>query len=575
MPLPILQIKNLHVSFASEKNIIDAVRGINFSIAKGETIGIVGESGSGKSVTALAIMQLLSSEAISSGEIIYQNENGSEINLMTLSSKEKSNYRGNELSMIFQEPMTSLNPVISCGKQVAEMFIRHKKNNLSEAKDRTIEIFESVQLPRPQQIFDAYPHQLSGGQKQRVMIAMAMSCDPKILIADEPTTALDVTVQANILKLMKNLQEKNNTSLLFISHDLGVVAQIAKRIIVIYKGKIVEEGSVAEIFDNPKHPYSRGLLECRPPLNKRLKVLPIIHDFMIENNDGSISAITNSAVVSGNEITSEERKSVHSQMYSREPVLQVKNISVSFPIRKGIFGKTSDVVHAVDDVSFNVYPGETLGLAGESGCGKTTLALAILRLINSEKGNVLFRGKDIFSLEENELRKIRKHIQIVFQDPYSSLNPLMTIGKSILEPMQVNGLNPGNRKQKVFELLEMVNLKQEHYNRYPHEFSAGQRQRICIARALALQPEFLICDECVSSLDVSIQAQILNLLNQLKRDLGFSCIFISHDLSIVKFMSDRMIVMNEGKIVEIGDPDEIYLKPASLYTKKLIDAIPV
>jgi peptide/nickel transport system ATP-binding protein len=572
MPSPLLEINNLKVSFARGKSIVDAVKGISFSIDKGETIGIVGESGSGKSVTALSIMQILSHEAICTGEIILRKENDSAINLMKLSTIEKSNYRGNDISMIFQEPMTSLNPVISCGKQVAEMYIRHKKNNFNEARQKTIELFESVNLPRPQQVFNAYPHQLSGGQKQRVMIAMAMSCDPKILIADEPTTALDLTVQSNILKLMKNLQERKSTSLLFITHDLSVVAQIAKRVLVIFKGQIVEQGTVTEIFNNPQHPYTRGLLECRPPLNKRPRILPTIHDFMIENNDGVITAITNSVV--DNEIGNAERRSWHQQLYSREPVLQVKNMSVSFPVKKGVFGITSSVVQAVDDVSFDVYPGESLGLVGESGCGKTTLALAILRLIEAEKGKVVFLGKDLFSIEENELRKMRKHIQIIFQDPYSSLNPLMTVGQSILEPMQVYGLHPGNRKQKVYELLERVNLKQEHYDRYPHEFSAGQRQRICIARALALQPDFLICDECVSSLDVSVQAQILNLLNQLKRDLGFSCIFISHDLSVVKFMCDRMMVMHQGKIDEIGDPDIIYSNPLSPNTRNLIDAIP-
>ncbi len=571
---PLLEIKNLKVSFDTEDGIVHAVNDISFSVNKGETIGIVGESGSGKSVTSLSIMRLLPVEGKISGNVIYQTPKKDLINLTELPLSEMRKFRGNDIAMIFQEPMTSLNPVFSCGKQVAEAIIHHKKITSHEARERTIALFEKVKLPRPVQMFDSYPHQLSGGQKQRVMIAMAMSCNPSVLIADEPTTALDVTVQATILELMRKLQEENNTGLLFITHDLGVVAEIADRVIVMYKGKIVEEGNVRDVFYHPQHPYTRGLLACRPPLNKRLRILPTVRDFMKENEDGTITEINSSVLNPDNEISKEETKSLHEKLFSQTPILQVKNITVKFPIRKGVFGKVTDYVHAVDNISFDVYPGETLGLVGESGCGKTTLGRAIIRLIEPTSGKVFFKGTDFSSLYGRELRKMRKHIQIIFQDPYSSLNPRMTVGNAILEPMKVHGLFPGNRKQKVFELLERVNLKDEHFNRYPHEFSGGQRQRICIARALSLQPDFIICDESVSALDVSIQAQILNLLNELKRDLNFTCIFISHDLSVVKFMSDRMIVMNNGMIEEMGDPDEIYNSPVSLYTQKLIAAIP-
>lgn len=572
--MSILNVNNLHVNFQTEDGFVNAVNGITFSLNKGETIGIVGESGSGKSVTSLSIMRLLSPEAKISGEVIYTTSEGKTVNLTQVPIKEMRKYRGNEIAMIFQEPMTSLNPVFSCGKQVAEALILHKKMNAKQAREKTITLFEKVKLPRPAQMFDAYPHQISGGQKQRVMIAMAMSCDPSILIADEPTTALDVTVQATILDLMQNLQQENNTGLIFITHDLGVVAEIADRIAVMYKGRIVEEGKVTDIFNNPKHPYTKGLLACRPPLNKRLYKLPTIRDFMNEQEDGTITEIRSHVNEVSNEILPSETKASHLKLYANTPILEVKNIKVHFPIRKGVFGRVTDYVRAVDDVSFDVFPGETLGLVGESGCGKTTLGRAIIRLIEPTAGKIIFKGKDFSALYGSELRRMRKNIQIIFQDPYSSLNPRMTIGNAILEPMKVHDLHPGQRKEKVYELLEKVNMKPEHFNRYPHEFSGGQRQRICIARALSLQPEFIICDESVSALDVSIQAQILNLLNDLKRDFNFTSIFISHDLSVVKFMSDRMIVMNKGKVEEIGDPDLIYSNPKSEYTKRLIEAIP-
>lgn len=579
MNSPLLEIKNLSTDFTTEAGKIAAISDVTFMLNRGETIGIVGESGSGKSVTALSIMRLLAKTAtISSGEINFYNQENRAINLLSLPEEEMRKYRGNELAMIFQEPMTSLNPVISCGKQVAEALILHKKISKQDARLRTIELFEKVKLPRAEKLFDSYPHQISGGQKQRVMIAMAISCDPAVLIADEPTTALDVTVQASIIELMHQIQEEKKMGLLFITHDLGVVSEIANRVVVMYNGKIVENGTTENIFNNPQHPYTKALLACRPPLHKKLYRLPTITDFMKENSDGSFTEIKKSVEESLTyfEIDKEEISKHHHQLFAQEPILQVKNLCTWFPVRNGLFGKTTDHIKAVNDVSFDVYPGETLGLVGESGCGKTTLGRSIIRLIEPTSGQVIFKKKDFSTLEGRELRRMRKHIQIIFQDPYSSLNPRMAVGKAIMEPMQVHGLydNDEHRRNKVIELMERVSLNERQFNRLPHEFSGGQRQRICIARAIAMQPEFIICDESVSALDVSIQAQVLNLLNELKRDFNFTYIFISHDMSVVKFMSDRMIVMNNGKIEEIGDPEEIYTSPKSEYTKRLIDAIP-
>jgi len=486
--------------------------------------------------------------------------------------------RGNDIAMIFQEPMTSLNPVFTCGDQVMEAILLHQKVTKKEAKEKTIALFKTVQLPRPEAIFSSYPHQISGGQKQRVMIAMAMSCNPSILIADEPTTALDVTVQQTILDLMLKLQQENDMGILFITHDLGVIAELADKVVVMYKGRIVEQGPVMEIFENPKHPYTKGLLACRPPLDVRLKRLPVVSDFMEVNNEGTIIEKDLSiADVTKNAIQSDaERKADHDRLYAQKPVLSIRNLKTYFPMKADFFGRTKDWVKAVDDVTFDVYPGETLGLVGESGCGKTTLGRTVLRLVDPTGGEIIFDGHPLHSMTPTELRAIRKDIQIIFQDPYSSLNPRITVGDAIMEPMQVHKLyaNDVERKAKVVELLERVNLLPEHFYRYPHEFSGGQRQRICIARALALRPKFIICDESVSALDVSVQAQVLNLLNELKRDFNFTYIFISHDLSVVKFMSDRMVVMNQGKVEEMGDADQIYSNPRTEYTKKLIAAIP-
>lgn len=568
----LLRVDQLTIEFRTEDAIVRAVERVSFSVKPGQTLGIVGESGSGKSVSALSIMGLLPEKVanINNGSILFAEEGQEPIELIGLNEKLMQAIRGNRIGMIFQEPMTSLNPVMRCGKQVAEVLIQHKQLSKAEARKESIRLFEEVLLPRPESVYDAYPHQLSGGQKQRVMIAMALACNPALLIADEPTTALDVTVQKSILELIRQLQLKYKMAVIFITHDLGVVAQLAHEVVVMYKGRIVEQGNVKELFRNPQHPYTKGLLACRPPLGKRPERLLSVSDFMEKaDNHHELNILVK-------EVTAEERKTKHRKLYDQPPLLTVKGLKTWFPIKSGILARTKGFVKAVDDVSFDVYPGETLGLVGESGCGKTTLGRSILRLAEPSEGSILFDGEEIMQLNPNALRNKRRDMQIIFQDPYSSLNPRMTIGTAISEPMRVHGLYGSNqqRQEKAIELLEKVQLKPEHFYRYPHEFSGGQRQRICIARALALQPRFIICDESVSALDVSVQAQVLNLLNQLKADLGFTYIFISHDLNVVKYMSDRLIVMREGHIQEQGDADMVYNHPKSDYTQGLINAIP-
>lgn len=563
---PILSINNLIVSFRDEGGWKKAVDGISFTVKRGETLGIVGESGSGKSVTSLSILQLLPDKMsrIDEGQIKFESQDIS-YDLLQLRAAEIRKIRGNRIAMIFQEPMSSLNPVMKCGKQITESIKMHLHLSNQQAREYTLKLFKDVLLPDPDYAFNAYPHQLSGGQKQRVMIAMAIACSPEILIADEPTTALDVTVQNSILKLLKELQQKLNLTLIFISHDLGVVSEIADKVLVMRKGKIIEQGTASEIFSNPKQPYTKGLMACRPSMKLRLKRLPTVADFM-ENAEIREIIVENTS----------DRMLRLKELYNTTPILSVDKLSVHYPLPKQWFKKGRASFKAVDEVSFDVYKGETLGLVGESGCGKTTLGRALLRLIEPTNGKIVFEGKDVLSLNKDELRMMRKRMQIVFQDPYSSLNPRLTIGQSIIEPLIANKLLSSNkeRKNKVIELLEKVNMQPDHFDRYPHQFSGGQRQRICIARALILNPAFVICDESVSALDVSVQAQVLNLLNDLKTEYGFTYIFISHDLSVVRFMSDRMLVMKSGNIVEQGDADMIYDTPGKEYTRQLIEAIP-
>ena len=564
-----LNVKNLDIQFLNkeDKSWLKAVNDISFQLEKGKVLGIVGESGSGKSVTSFSIMRLHDPQSTKiTGDITFD-----KIDLLALSAAEIRKYRGNKIAMIFQEPMTSLNPVFTCGYQVQEAIILHQQTSKSEAREKTIELFKEVQLPRPEQIFESHPHQLSGGQKQRVMIAMALSCNPELLIADEPTTALDVTVQKTILELLLRLKEERHMAMIFISHDLAVIREIADEVAVMYKGNIVEQGPAKYLFEFPEHPYTKGLLACRPDPKHLLKKLPVVADFLNENKDMAVAHLLESNAYTFSEITARRKK-----LYAQAPILQVKNLCSWYPVKKGFFVKATDFVKAVDDISFDIFPGETLGLVGESGCGKTTLGRSILRLVEPTSGALLFEGNDILSLDKSSLRKMRREVQIIFQDPYSSLNPRLTVGNALMEPLQVHGVfdNDQQRKAHVLELLERVDLKKEYFNRYPHEFSGGQRQRIVIARALALQPKFIICDESVSALDVSVQAQVLNLLRQLQQDFGLTYIFISHDLSVVKHISDRMIVMNKGKVEEAGFPEDIYNHPQAEYTKKLIAAIP-
>lgn len=563
----LLSIQNLQIDFTNAETTTTAVQDVSIHVEKGEVVAIVGESGSGKSVTALAILQLLPTPPAryTKGEIWFRDKKGKRINLLTASDDAIRSIRGNEIAMIFQEPMTSLNPVHTCGGQVMEAIVLHQKISADKARQRTIGLFESVQLPNPESIYHRYPHQLSGGQKQRIMIAMAMSCNPSLLICDEPTTALDVTVQKTILQLIKNLQQQKNMGVIFISHDLGVVAEVADKVIVMYKGSVVESGLAVDIYSNPKHPYTKALLACRPALHQKGERLPVVRDFM----EGKLTDIHE-------KLHNKEEISERANVRQASPVLSVQNLSVWFPAKNTFIRKSTEFIKAVNDVSFDLFEGETVGLVGESGCGKSTLGRSILQLIKPTKGNVFFKGRNLGKASGSELRRLRKDMQIIFQDPYSSLNPRMTVGQAIGEPLQVHGLVATNRekREKVTELLEKVDLHPDHYNRYPHEFSGGQRQRIVIARALALHPSFIICDESVSALDVSVQAQVLNLLNDLKKEFGFTSIFISHDLSVVRYISDRIMVMNKGEIVETGNAEELYSNPTSPYTQKLIASIP-
>jgi peptide/nickel transport system ATP-binding protein len=565
----ILDVKDLSIAFKGTNDTTEVVHGIDFCLYKGETLGIVGESGSGKSVTAMSLVQLLPKTAsYPSGSIEFDSSEG-RVDILTLEEKELLKIRGNQIAMIFQNPMNSLNPSHRCGDQVLEAILLHSDFKKAEAKKVVFKLFEKVQLPDVERIYNSYPHQLSGGQIQRIMIAMAVSCNPAILIADEPTTALDVTVQQSILELLDDIKKEYKTSTIFISHDLGVVKRIADRVLVMYQGRIVEAGSTEEIFNNPKHPYTKGLIDCRPPTNRRIRRLPTIKDYLEAENQPVLSK------PKFKELGNSEIETRLSNLVNSEPILEVKNLSKYYPKEKNFLGSVKSWTKAVDDVSFTMKKGETLGLVGESGSGKSTLGKTILKLLSATSGSVYFKDKSVFDLPSKELKALRRNFQIIFQNPYASLNPRMKIGAAIVEPMTVHKLHKDakNRKDKAIELMELVGLSSEQYNRYPHQFSGGQRQRICIARTLSLNPEFIICDECVSALDVSVQAQILNLLCDLKDKLNLSYVFISHDLSVVKHISDHIMVMQNGKIVEKNDAETLFHNPQKDYTRKLLKAI--
>ncbi|NJK29287.1 MAG: ABC transporter ATP-binding protein [Acaryochloris sp. SU_5_25] len=634
----ILEVRNLSVQFQTEGQRVQAVDQVSFTLPRGQTLGIVGESGSGKSVTALSVMRLVPTPPgrITQGEIWFQDHSEQarqRIDLLKLPLSAMQAYRGSQISMIFQEPMSSLNPVYTCGFQLVEALRLHTQVSVAEARRRAIALLQEVKLIPPdlelcrsiveipqtasdteiakkiqdpkiqkqinrqkQSYLHRYPHQLSGGQIQRVMIAMAIASNPAILIADEPTTALDVTVQATILDLLQDLRKQRQMSIIFVTHDLGIIAELADTVAVMYQGRIVETGSAQQIFENPQHPYTRGLLACRPRPQQRLKRLPTVTDFMNGVSSDSLSLVANqpsgvppspqasstNPVDFSEEISAQQTQQRLSELTQKAPLLTVNNLQVFFPV-KGMFGKTARYVTAVNDISFDVYPGETLGLVGESGCGKTTLGRTLVRLIKPTQGTILFAGRDITTLRGKPLRTLRHNLQIIFQDPYSSLDPRMNVGAAIMEPMRIAGgitnrlaqsNGSAHPRDRVAYLLERVGLNPDDMRRYPHEFSGGQRQRICIARALALNPQFVICDESVSALDVSVQAQVLNLLKELQSEFNLTYIFISHDLSVVKFMSDRIMVMNHGKLEEIGAADQIYHHPQAEYTRKLIDSIP-
>ncbi|MEM7726950.1 MAG: ABC transporter ATP-binding protein [Cyanobacteria bacterium P01_A01_bin.45] len=606
MSKTILDVQNLEVEFKSDEKTVKAVNNISLQLRRGETLGIVGESGSGKSVTSLAIMGLIQEPGkISGGEILFApQEDSKQINLLELSTEEIRLYRGGDIAMIFQEPMSSLNPVYTVGYQLTEAITRHQDISLKEAQQKAIASLQEVKLLpsdedlrssliesgvadndyslaqaikyHKESMLERYPHQLSGGQLQRVMIAMAISCNPLLLIADEPTTALDVTVQATIVDLLRELQQQRNMAMIFITHDLGLIAEIADRVVVMYQGRIMEHGSAADIFNDPKHPYTKGLVACRPTLDSHPRKLLTVADYMsVEETPTGEPVITGKQPEIPPQVTTEDIAARLRQLEKEPSLFQVKNLKVGFPVR-GVFGGTKRYFMAVNDVSFEVKQGETLGLVGESGCGKTTLGRTLLRLVKPMSGQMIFEGRDITDLSSKALQKLRREMQIIFQNPFSSLNPRMKVGDIVMEPLVIHsqGETKQQRRKRVGSLLERVGLSADAMNRYPHQFSGGQRQRICVARSLALNPKFIICDESVSALDVSVQAQVLNLLKELQSEFNLTYIFISHDLSVVKFISDRILVMNKGEIVERGTAEDIYRNPQKEYTQKLIASIP-
>ncbi len=573
----VLRVSGLTVQFEQEQSSkpFIAADQVSFEVEQGEILGIVGESGSGKTVTALSILRLLQQVpgASQTGEITYFPQGKKPVRIDELSNKELLNYRGKHIAMIFQEPGAALNPVMTCGNQIIEMILLHSEISIAEAKNKTLSLLKDVRLDEPERIFESYPHQMSGGQKQRVMIAMAMACKPSILIADEPTTALDVSTQKGILDLMKALRDEHNTAIIFISHDLNLLSGFAEKALVMKDGKVVEYGTVKEVFNQPSHPYTRGLLSCRPPLKSRLFRLPVLSDFLSAGGTGSGFDPNHPS----NQILPDERQARHKEIYAQMPLIQVQNLRVGYENKSGAFSSRKQNIHAVDQVSFDIFPGETLGLVGESGSGKTSLGRTLIRLIDPESGTIFFNGNEITNSSQNQLRNLRKSMQIVFQDPYQSLNPVLTAGQAVIEPMVVHKTvsSSEERKKKVLEMFDKVHLPRRFFDRLPSTLSGGQRQRLCIARALILNPTFLICDEAVSALDVSVQAQIINLISELKRDMGFTCLFISHDISVVRYLSDRILVMKHGKIIDQGEADALCESPNSAYTKELLQAVPV
>jgi peptide/nickel transport system ATP-binding protein len=566
--LPLIQIKNLTIDFPGTESAAPALQDFSMELNRGEMLAVVGESGSGKSVMSLTLMNLLSPAArIKAGSVLFSPDGMEAVDLLSMTEKKFRYYRGNQLAMIFQEPMTSLNPVMTCGAQLSEPLMLHKKLNRSQARSAVLSLFAKVQLAGPEQVYGKYPHQLSGGQKQRVMIAMAISCNPSLLICDEPTTALDVRVQKTILDLLKDLRRSENMGMIFITHDLGLVEDMADRVMVMLRGRVVESGPVKELFIRPHHPYTRGLLMCRPALHARGERLPVVSDFLENTQSGSPSSMSKQVVpvIKKEKIPAEKR----------EILLRVRDLCIRYPGAKNWLGRRKDRVDAIRDIHFDVYRGETLGLVGESGSGKTTLGRALLALNKPEQGSISYDGVELLHMPKSALLAFRRNIQIVFQDPYSSLNPRLMIGPAIAESFKVHqSLGRAERKERVLEMLDKVDLKPEHFNRYPHAFSGGQRQRIVIARALAMNPGFVVFDESVSALDVSVQAQVLNLINDLKENLGFTALFISHDLSVIRYLCDRVLVMEKGRIVESGDAETVYCNPQSAYTRSLIEAIP-
>jgi len=558
---PLLQVKNLRVSFRIDKqNTFEAVKAISFDIPRFQTVALVGESGSGKSVSSLAVMGLLPPESTiidPASSIVFDGKD-----LLRLSATERRKLCGKDIAMIFQEPMSSLNPVFTVGFQIGEVLREHMGMGRKQARARTLALLSEVGIPDPATKIDAYPSQMSGGQQQRVMIAMAIACEPKLLIADEPTTALDVTIQKQIMELIAGLQKKHEMSVLFITHDLGLVSEIADQVIVMRHGDVREAGAARQIFEDPHDAYTKALLHCRPPLDARPWRQPVIDDYMAAH--GAVDGVP----------ASEQRQRVRGYLPGDENVLVVKNLSKSFFLREGLFGKRE--FQAVKDVSFTLPRGKTLGVVGESGCGKTTVGLTLLRLHKATGGSALFEGKDLIAMPDKEYLPYKRRIQIIFQNPYASLNPRFTVGQILLEPMRIHKIEANDRERiaRAYWLLEKVGLPIHAFHRYPHEFSGGQRQRIAIARCLTMKPEILVCDESVSALDVSVQAQVLNLLQDLQDEFGLSYLFISHDLSVVKYISDQVMVMHGGKVVEMANADELYRNPVHAYTKTLLGAIP-